>query len=239
LGQAAADHAARSLRRALSNQGSARIVAATGASQFEFLDALTSVPEIDWSRVEVFHLDEYVGLPSTHAASFRKYLFERLIHKVGIISYHLLDGDGDPQGSITKIGIELQSKPVDILFAGIGENGHLAFNDPPADFQAPDPYLIVDLDEACRQQQVNEGWFSKLAEVPKKAISMSIQQILRSREIIVAVPDTRKARAVKACLEGEVSPMMPASILRTHPNTTIYLDTDSAALLSPGVSTAP
>jgi glucosamine-6-phosphate deaminase len=162
-----------------------------------------------------------------------------LIHKVGIISYHLLDGDGDPQGSITKIGIELQSKPVDILFAGIGENGHLAFNDPPADFQAPDPYLIVDLDEACRQQQVNEGWFSKLAEVPKKAISMSIQQILRSREIIVAVPDTRKARAVKACLEGEVSPMMPASILRTHPNTTIYLDTDSAALLSPGVSTAP
>jgi glucosamine-6-phosphate deaminase len=239
LGQAAADHAARSLRRALSNQGSARIVAATGASQFEFLDALTSVPEIDWSRVEVFHLDEYVGLPSTHAASFRKYLFERLIHKVGIISYHLLDGDGDPQGSITKIGIELQSKPVDILFAGIGENGHLAFNDPPADFQAPDPYLIVDLDEACRQQQVNEGWFSKLAEVPKKAFSMSIQQILRSREIIVAVPDTRKARAVKACLEGEVSPMMPASILRTHPNTTIYLDTDSAALLSPGVSTAP
>ena len=239
LGQAAADHAARSLRRTLSNQGSARLVAATGASQFEFLDALTRAPNIDWSRVEVFHLDEYIGLPSIHPASFRKYLFERLIHKVGITSYHLLDGDGDPQGSITKIGTELQSKPVDILFAGIGENGHLAFNDPPADFQIADPYLIVDLDEACRQQQVNEGWFSQLTDVPKKAISMSVRQIMCSKEIIVVVPDTRKARAVRECLEGEISPMMPASILRNHPNATIYLDADSAALLSPGVYTAP
>jgi len=239
LGQAAADHAARSLRGALSNQGSARIVAATGASQFEFLDALTSAPNIDWSRVEVFHLDEYVGLPSTHPASFRKYLFERLIHKAGITRYHMLDGDGDPHGTVAKIGAELQTKPVDILFAGIGENGHLAFNDPPADFQVADPYLIVDLDAVCRQQQVNEGWFPELTDVPKKAISMSVRQIMRAREIIVAVPDTRKARAVKACLEGEISPMMPASILRNHPNATIYLDTDSAALLSPGVFTAP
>jgi glucosamine-6-phosphate deaminase len=239
LGQAAADHAARSLRRALSNEGAARLVAATGASQFEFLDALTKAPNIDWSRVELFHLDEYVGLPSSHPASFRKYLFERLIHKTGITKCHLLDGDGDPEGTVTKIGTELQSKPVDVLFAGIGENGHLAFNDPPADFQVTDPYLIVDLDEACRQQQVNEGWFSNLTDVPKKAISMSVQQILRSKEIIVVVPDTRKARAVKACLEGDISPMMPASILRTHPNVTIYLDTDSAALSSPGVQTAP
>jgi|SRR5579862_4361783 len=238
LGQAAADQAAGILRRALSNQGSARLVAATGASQFEFLDALTKAPNIDWSRVELFHLDEYVGLPSTHPASFRKYLFERLIHKTGITKHHLLDGDGDPEGTVRKIGAELQSRPVDVLFAGIGENGHLAFNDPPADFQVADPYLIVDLDEACRQQQVNEGWFSELANVPKKAISMSVQQILRSKEIIVAVPDTRKARAVKACLEGDISPMMPASILRTHPNVTIYLDTDSAALLSSGVQTA-
>jgi len=238
LGQAAADQAAGILRRALSNQGSARLVAATGASQFEFLDSLTKAPGIEWSRVELFHLDEYVGLPSTHPASFRKYLFERLIHKTGITKYHLLDGDGDPEGTVTKIGAELQSRPVDVLFAGIGENGHLAFNDPPADFQVGDPYLIVDLDETCRQQQVNEGWFSELADVPKKAISMSVQQILRSNEIIVAVPDTRKARAVKACLEGDISPMMPASILRTHPNVTIYLDTDSAALLSSGVQTA-
>jgi len=238
LGQAAADQAAGILRRALSNQRSARLVAATGASQFEFLDSLTKAPGIEWSRVELFHLDEYVGLPSTHPASFRKYLFERLIHKTGVTKYHLLDGDGDPEGTVTRIGAELQSRPVDVLFAGIGENGHLAFNDPPADFQVADPYLIVDLDEACRQQQVNEGWFSELANVPKKAISMSVQQILRSKEIIVAVPDTRKARAVKACLEGDISPMMPASILRTHPNVTIYLDTDSAALLSSGVQTA-
>jgi glucosamine-6-phosphate deaminase len=239
LGQAAADQAAQSLRRTIDGQGSARIVAATGASQFEFLEALTSAPNIDWSRVEVFHLDEYVGIPSTHPASFRKYLKERLIQKAGITKYHLLDGDGDPQGSVTKIGGELQSKPVDILFAGIGENGHLAFNDPPADFQIDNPYLIVSLDKACRQQQVNEGWFSSLADVPKKAISMSIRQILRAREIIVVAPDTRKAWAVKACLEGEISPLMPASILRNHPSATIYLDTDSAALLSAGVSTAP
>ena|SRR5215469_6083516 len=239
LGQAAADHAARSLRGTLSSQESARLVAATGASQFEFLDALTKAPDIDWSRVEVFHLDEYVGLPSTHPASFRKYLFERLIHKTGITRYYFLDGDGDPHGAITKIGAELQSKPVDMLFAGIGENGHLAFNDPPADFQVAAPYIIVDLDEACRQQQVNEGWFSKVTDVPKKAISMSVRQILRSKEIVVVVPDTRKAPAVKSCLEGEISPMMPASILRTHPNTTIYLDSDSAALLTPGVSSMP
>lgn len=235
LGQAAADHAARSLRRTIGDQGSARIVAATGASQFEFLDALTSAPGIDWSRVEVFHLDEYVGLPAGHPASFRKYLFERLIHKTGITQYHLLDGDGDPQAAIIKVGRELQSKPVDILFAGIGENRHLAFNDPPADFQAEDPYLIVDLNEACRRQQVNEGWFTEVADVPKKAISMSVRQILRANEIIVTVPDARKAQAVKACLEGEISPSIPASILRNHANVHIYLDSDSAALLSSGV----
>jgi glucosamine-6-phosphate deaminase len=235
LGQAAADHAARSLRRTIGDQGIARIVAATGASQFEFLDALTSSPGIDWSRVEVFHLDEYVGLPAGHPASFRKYLFERLIHKTGITQYHFLDGDNDPDRAITKVSRELTSKPVDILFAGIGENGHLAFNDPPADFQAEAPYLIVDLDQACRQQQVNEGWFAELADVPTKAISMSVRQILRAKEIIVTVPDARKAPAVKTCLEGEISPMAPASILRKHANVTIYLDKDSAALLSAGV----
>ena len=239
LGRAAAEHAARSLRRTLGEEGSARVVAATGASQFEFLDALTSAPGIDWSRVEVFHLDEYVGLPFTHPASFRKYVFERLIQRAGINKYYLLDGDGDPQGSVDKVGAALQSKQVDLLFAGIGENGHLAFNDPPADFQVTDPYLIVDLDEACRQQQVNEGWFAKLADVPTKAISMSVQQVLRAKEIIAVVPDTRKARAVQACLEGEISPMVPASILRKHPNATIYLDSDSAALLSSRVSTKP
>jgi glucosamine-6-phosphate deaminase len=209
----------------------ARLVAATGASQFEFLDELTSAPGIDWSRVELFHLDEYVGLPPTHPASFRKYLLERLIHKTGITHHHLLNGELDPQAVAKQIGSELQSSPVDIAFAGIGENAHLAFNDPPADFNATEPYLVVELDRACRQQQVNEGWFVSLDDVPKSAISMSIRQILSAREIIAVVPDRRKAQAVKACLEGEISPLAPASILREHPNTTIYLDKDSAALL--------
>jgi len=231
-GRAAAEHAANSLRAAVEAQGAARIVAATGASQFEFLEALTSAPGIDWSRVELFHLDEYVGLPITHPASFRKYLLERLIQKTGIMQYHFLDGEDDPQAVTKKIGSELLSKPADIAFAGIGENGHLAFNDPPADFQTEEPYLVVALDEACRQQQVNEGWFAKLADVPARAISMSIRQILRAKEIIAVVPEARKARAVKACFEGEISPLAPASILRTHSNVTVYLDRESASLLS-------
>jgi glucosamine-6-phosphate deaminase len=233
LGLAAADHAARSLRSAIKNQGTARLVAATGASQFEFLEAFTAAPDIDWAFVEVFHLDEYVGLPLTHPASFRRYLFERLIRKTGITHYHLLDGD-NPQETITKTSGDIRNKEVDLLFAGIGENGHLAFNDPPADFQTDDPYIIVDLDHACRQQQVNEGWFAEVKDVPARAISMSVRQIMRSKEIIVVVPDSRKANAVKSCLEGEISPMMPASILRTHGNATIYLDTSSSALLSSG-----
>jgi glucosamine-6-phosphate deaminase len=239
LGRAAANQAAGSLRSAIRQHGQARIIAATGASQFEFLEALTSAPDIDWSRVEVFHLDEYVGLPISHPASFRKYLLERLINKTGITHYHFLDGDGDAAACVSKIGRELQSQPVDLAFAGIGENAHLAFNDPPADFDIKDPYLIVDLDEACRQQQVNEGWFPTVADVPLRAISMSVQQILRAKEIIVVVPDERKAQAVKISLEGDISPQVPASILRTHPNATIYLDKDSAALLTSGVPTAP
>jgi glucosamine-6-phosphate deaminase len=238
VGQAAAEHAANSLQQAIRQRGVARIVAATGASQFEFLDALTSSPGIDWNQVEVFHLDEYVGLPIAHAASFRRYLLERLINKTGIQRYHFLDGDGDAKASAVKVGMELQRAPVDILFAGIGENAHLAFNDPPADFEIEDPYLIVDLDEACRQQQVNEGWFATLRDVPQRAISMSVRQILRSREIVAVVPDERKALAVKNSLEGEISPSIPASILRTHPNASIYLDKDSASLLSAGVPTS-
>jgi glucosamine-6-phosphate deaminase len=239
LGRAAAEQAADSIRQAIRKRGSARVIAATGASQFEFLDALTSAPDIDWKRVEVFHLDEYVGLPITHPASFRKYLFERMIEKAGISKYYFLDGDGDAAGSVERIGRELQMKPVDVAFAGIGENAHLAFNDPPADFETEHPYLIVDLDDACRQQQVNEGWFARMEDVPARAISMSVRQILRSREIIVVVPDERKAQAVKSSLEGEITPFVPASILRTHPNATIYLDKDSAALLSSGVPSTP
>jgi len=238
LGGAAADHAAASLRRAIRYHRAARIIAATGASQFEFLEALTSAPGIDWERVEVFHLDEYIGLPMTHPASFRKYLFERLISRTGITRYHFLDGEGDAMASIKRIGKEIQRMPIDLAFVGIGENAHLAFNDPPANFETEDPYLIVDLDQACRQQQVNEGWFAKVEDVPKQAISMSVRQILRSKEIIAVVPDERKAQAVKYSLEGDVSPVAPASILRTHPNVTIYLDKDSAALLTSSVPTA-
>jgi glucosamine-6-phosphate deaminase len=238
LGHTAAEQAAESLRACIRNTGSVRLVAATGASQFEFLDALTTTPGMDWSRVEVFHLDEYVGLPVSHPASFRKYILERLIRKTGITQYHLLDGEKDPHVVAKEVGDALAAKPVDLLFAGIGENGHLAFNDPPADFNTEEPYLVVELDQACRQQQVGEGWFAALADVPKKALSMSVQQVLKAREIIVIVPDTRKAVAVKACVEGQITPMAPASILRRHPNVTLYLDRHSASLLSRKVAGA-
>jgi glucosamine-6-phosphate deaminase len=232
LSGAAAEQAAAAIRRAILCRGLARIVVATGTSQLEFLDALTKAENIDWQRVEMFHLDEYVGLPITHPASFRKYLLERLIGKTGITQYYLLDGSGDPSEVVRRVGETLQSALVDIAFTGIGENGHLAFNDPPADFRAEEPYLIVSLDEACRRQQVGEGWFADISEVPRQAISMSVRQILKAREIISVVPDSRKAHAAKQCIEGEVSPMAPASILRTHPAATVYLDRESASLLS-------
>jgi glucosamine-6-phosphate deaminase len=230
LSLAAAGHAARSLRRAIDTQGRARIIAATGASQLEFLESLTAMPGIEWNSVEMFHLDEYAGLPLDHPASFRRYLLDRLINKAGIVHYHLLDGE-DPLNSARSVGEEIRKAPIDLALVGIGENGHLAFNDPPADFETEQPYIIVTLDAACRRQQVGEGWFESLEDVPKQAVSMSIRQILRAHEIICIVPDARKALAVQATLEGAISPMTPASILRTHPNTTLYLDTDSAALL--------
>lgn len=232
MSRAASRRAAVALSACIRTRGHARIIAATGASQIDFLDALTSEPDIDWSRVEMFHLDEYVGLSMTHRASFRRYLSDRLINKVGIGRYHLLDGETDPERTARQIGDALTEHLVDLAVAGIGENGHLAFNDPPADFATERPYLIVTLDEACRRQQVAEGWFSSIEDVPAQAISMSVRQILKSKEIIAVVPDARKAAAVKACVEGPVSPMAPASILQTHANTTLYLDQDSAALLT-------
>jgi glucosamine-6-phosphate deaminase len=236
LGKAAAEQAANAMRRALAERGSARIIAATAASQLEFLEALTKMPGIDWSRVEVFHLDEYIGLPITHPGSFRKMLLEQLVNKTKVSKYHLLDGDApDPAEVARREGKALASAPVDIAFLGIGENGHIAFNDPPADFQVEEPYIIVNLDEACRQQQVGEAWFADISQVPKQALSMSAQQILKAKEILAVVPDRRKAEAIKKCLEGEISPMAPASILRTHPNTTIYLDNASASLLTPAL----
>jgi glucosamine-6-phosphate deaminase len=233
MSRAAARRAAHSLRAAIDERGGARIIAATGASQFEFLDALTQAPGIDWQQVEMFHLDEYVGLPATHPASFRRYLLERLINRTGITRYHLLDADDNATAVAERVGREVLRAPIDVAFVGIGENGHLAFNDPPADFETERPYLIVALDEACRRQQVGEGWFASIIDVPSHAVSMSVRQILKSREIICVVPDARKAEAVRSCFEGDVAPMAPASILRTHGNTVVYLDRDSAALLAP------
>ena len=231
LGATAAGEAAALIRAAVERGGKARVIAATGASQFDFLDALTADPAVPWKNVELFHLDEYVGLAPDHPASFRRFLTERLIKKTGIQRYHFLAGEADAAAECARVGALLAQEPVDVAFVGIGENGHLAFNDPPADFDTDDPYLIVHLDEACRRQQVGEGWFAGIEDVPDRAISMSIRQILRAKAILAVVPDARKAKAVKACLEGEITPMAPASILRTHPQTTVYLDEHSAALL--------
>jgi glucosamine-6-phosphate deaminase len=232
LASAAADRAATVIRNSITQLGHVRIIAATGASQFDFLEALTNLPEIGWGRVEMFHLDEYLGIPETHPASFCKYLRERLIDKAGVGKYHLLNGTGNPTAVITEVGRELQRAPIDVAFVGVGENGHLAFNDPPADFDCDEPYAVVALDEACRRQQLNEGWFSSLEHVPERAISMTIRQILKANEILCIVPDARKAQAVKNCFEGTVSPMAPASVLQRHPAATVYLDSHSSSLLS-------
>jgi len=238
LAKAAAEEAASILRHAIRDKGRARLIAATGAAQFEFLEILTSLPGVDWSKVEMFHLDEYIGLPASHPASFCRFLQERLIQKTGIQHYFLLHGEKDPADVIRRAGDALKSAPIDVAFVGIGENGHLAFNDPPADFDTEAPYIIVTLDDACRRQQLGEGWFPSIDDVPESAISMSIQQILKARKIICIVPDARKASAVKACIEGDISPLAPASMLRTHPDTTIYLDSNSAALLQPATLTS-
>jgi glucosamine-6-phosphate deaminase len=234
LGKAAAEQAASAIRRAIAEHGQARIIAATAASQLEFLDALTKTASIDWSKVEAFHLDEYIGLPVTHPGSFRKMVIEQLVRRTGITNYHLLDGDApDPTEVVRRVGKQLASAPVDIAFLGIGENGHIAFNDPPADFDTEDPYIIVALDHACRAQQVAEGWFETLDAVPKQAVSMSVRQVLKATEILAVVPGPRKAAAIKACFDGPISPMAPSSILRNHNNATVYLDLQSSALLSP------
>ena len=231
MSRAAARHAVRLMHEAIAARGEARIIAATGASQFDFLEALTASPDVDWQAVEMFHLDEYVGLPIDHPASFRRYLLERLIDKTSIPRFHFLDAERDAAAAARTVGQSLSAAPIDVAFVGIGENGHLAFNDPPADFETDTPYIVVDLDDACRRQQVGEGWFPSVEAVPQQAVSMSIRQIMKSNAIICVVPDARKATAVKSSLEGEITPIVPASILRRHPCVTVYLDRDSAGLL--------
>ncbi|HSE25817.1 MAG TPA: glucosamine-6-phosphate deaminase [Pyrinomonadaceae bacterium] len=232
LGRAAADKATEIIERAISERGACYLIAATGASQFEFLDVLVGKP-IDWSKVIFFHLDEYVGLPAEHPASFRRYLKERIINRVRPKAFHLIHGEAaDPQAECRRVGQLISEQTIDAAFVGIGENGHLAFNDPPADFVTEEPYIVVDLDEACRRQQVGEGWFKTIEQVPRQAISMSIQQIMKAQKVLCIVPDQRKAEAVKSTLEFEVSPLRPASILQTHKSAYLYLDRASASLLN-------
>jgi len=233
LGKSAGSAAAKLIRETINENGAANIILATGASQFQTLNQLISEQDIDWSKVTMFHLDEYIDLPVTHPASFRKYLQERFLLKVPALkAAYLINGEGDVNEECKRLGDLIIQNPIDVALAGIGENGHLAFNDPPADFETEQPYIVVELDLACRKQQLGEGWFKSFEDVPHKAISMSIKQIMKSKHIICSVPDSRKAIAVRNTLEQPVSNLYPASILQTHEDCTFYLDKDSAALLS-------
>jgi len=234
MAKMAADRAAQILRDAVQRQGQAAFVAATGASQFNFLKHLVAAPDIAWERTTMFHLDEYIGMPADHPASFRRYLRERLTSKVPVGAVHFIAGDApDLTAELDRLNRTIASAPIDVAFVGVGENGHLAFNDPPADFTTEIPYIIVRLDEACRGQQFGEGWFKTLDEVPCKAISMTVRQIMKAAHIVCTVPEKRKAQAIKACLEGEIGPLFPASILRTHHSCHLFLDKESASLLKP------
>ena len=234
-GAAAAEFGAAKIRQAIAERGECRIILATGASQFEMLSALIKADGIDWSKVTMFHLDEYVGLPFSHPASFRKYLMERFVEKlpVKMKEVNLVEGDADDiAGFIAGLGKKLAEKPIDVCFIGIGENGHIAFNDPPADFDTEEPYILVELDEVCRKQQLSEGWFPDFDSVPKQAVSMSVRQIMKSRCIVNTVPDARKAHAVRITFEEELSPMHPASVIRLHPDCRTFCDVPAAAELS-------
>jgi len=232
-GAAAAAAGGKLIRDAIRKTGKANIIVATGASQFEMIEHLILAKGIDWTRVTAFHLDEYVGVPIAHGASFRKYLWERFVSRLPLplAAFHYINGEGDPKKECQRVGEIIRKFPIDLCFAGIGENGHLAFNDPPADFKTTEPYLVVNLDEACRRQQMGEGWFKTLKQVPEQAISMSIRQIMKSKAIICTIPDERKAAAVRDCLTGSVTPQHPASILQRHKATWCFLDTASSSLL--------
>ena len=233
MGKAAAEKAEEILREAIKEKGKAYFIAATGSSQFEFLENLTQITSINWGKTTMFHLDEYIGLSESHPASFRRYLSERFVNKVYPGTVHLIEGDApDPQKECERLNEIISQKEIDVAFVGIGENGHLAFNDPPADFTTEKPYIIVELDEACRRQQLGEGWFNSIEDVPKRAISMSVKQIMKSRNIICTVPDKRKAQAVKDCFGGEeISPQYPSSILKKHDRCFLFLDKQSSMYL--------
>jgi glucosamine-6-phosphate deaminase len=230
LGLKAAQTGAEIIRKAILLRGNANIIVATGVSQFEMLAELVK-EDIDWNVVTAFHLDEYIGIPETHPASFRKYLRERFADIVSPKGFIYINGETDPYEECSRLGKLIRQHPIDVAFVGIGENGHLAFNDPPADFDTDEPYLVVSLDEDCRRQQLGEGWFPSFNDVPERAISMSISQIMRSVAIICSVPDERKARAVFNTLNHEITPLCPASILRNHPHAVLFLDKPAASLI--------
>ncbi|BBE20268.1 glucosamine-6-phosphate deaminase [Aquipluma nitroreducens] len=231
LGEIAAHRGAELIRKAILDGGMANIIVATGASQFEMLNELVK-EDVDWSKVTAFHLDEYIGISEMHPASFRKYLKERFVDIVSPKMFHYVNGEINPDEECKSLGNLIRKHPIDVAFVGIGENSHLAFNDPPADFETEEAYLVVTLDEDCRKQQMGEGWFPTISDVPEKAISMSIKQIMKSKAIICCVPDLRKAEAVKKTVEGSISPAIPASIMRNHEAVWLYLDEDSASMLS-------
>jgi len=230
LGKKAAELSAKIINEAIIHKGNARMVLSTGASQFDTIQALTEA-DIDWSKVTMFHLDEYIGLPESHPASFRKYLKERFLSKVNIQQAFLVDGEDDTQKVIAFLTAEIRKEPIDIGLIGIGENAHIAFNDPPADFDTKEAFICVTLDEACKQQQVREGWFATIDDVPKQAISMSVHQIMQCRYIVSCVPHAVKARAVRDVLENQPTNIIPATILKKHPNISLFLDKASASLI--------
>lgn len=230
LGKKAAELGAKKINDAVNSNGSANIILATGASQFEMLSELVKI-QIDWTKVNAFHLDEYIGISESHNASFRKYLKERFYNIVKTKSFEFINGENEPQIECNRISRIIERHPIDVAFIGIGENAHIAFNDPPADFETTEPYIIVNLNEACKLQQMGEGWFEKIEHVPEKAISMSVNQILKSNTIICCVPDSRKAEAVKMTFEKIISPQIPSSILKMHKDIYFYLDINSASKL--------
>lgn len=232
LGQQAANATAEIIKKAIAERGESTIVVATGASQFETLAALVAISGIDWAKVTAFHLDEYVGLDRAHSASFCAYLQKRFVGLVDIGKFQFIDGEAaDPAEECRRLNESISTCNIDVALVGIGENGHIAFNDPPADFDSESPYHVVALDEACRLQQVGEGWFGRIQDVPTHAISMSVKQIMKSANIICSVPDARKADAVLNTIRGDVTPKVPASILQSHEATSIFLDPDSASRL--------
>ena len=231
MGNRAAQETARRIRAAVQANGVCWILLSTGASQFEMLDALTKMEDIPWNQVVMFHLDEYVGMPMTHPASFRKYLKERFIDKVHPGAYFFVNGEGDIQKNIETLTQEIRKAPIDVALVGIGENGHIAFNDPPADFETHEAYIVVNLDERCKKQQLGEGWFATMADVPNQAISMTVYQIMQSKAILSVVPGLRKAQAIQNTLEApQVTNRIPATKLREHSDWELFLDSDSASL---------